>query len=713
MANQGYLKALPDPESLALRIATKSAFLASRTAKDAAISTLAQQSAEHTRLQEVHRGLIAQLEQKKNQILDLRDIAAKAQSISTEKELELQLAAESARSALAQEEAEHAHLKERYRDCITELERKDAEIVGLHSKIKALSKKHNDADHAAYVALKEHEVELSHVRIRFEERDAELEEKSSHITELDGTIERLRRECSELKVSEAGLQEALDGRTRDLEHARDAATLSQTQHNAEKRRLQDLLHEQTKQTVAKDIQIFELQETSENLAQENSNLKSQVARVNNALAAITQDLKRVTTDAFTRITASKSAAHQRVAGLMATIEALEKDALRCKKQLGDAAQAQSQTEGKRRDAVDMMLKAQAVSDQLKRDNALLSKEVDNLQARKELLLKQLADVRDAHARRKEELRNATKTVSELRTAKAAAHGGNDVSTPRLQQLALTERVETVMTPSTASRTDRRANAALRLVGQESSYTPHLSPEEIRHRLADIRKAVLAPPRMPYVSHVHSSEVAHPQATSQKIGAKAQGRRMQAVVSPADFEPALESDDSDLYDWATARTTGLFDFWSHHLHGFEIMELIKVTTEPEQMVDWISNLMFDGRTRAVAQWLVRRFADRDDEARRLEVVHLLNHSVGVYGYKHCRRVHIYPDGSHEQDIRVRYALDRLRQSGTLEHVGRLFAASLSCFMGRSCLAYLEECGIFLDHKECELLTQKCRDKRAAR
>ena len=63
MSNHGHLKPLPDRQPLALRIATKAAFLASRTAKDAVISTLARQSAEHTHLQELHRGLVAQLEQ--------------------------------------------------------------------------------------------------------------------------------------------------------------------------------------------------------------------------------------------------------------------------------------------------------------------------------------------------------------------------------------------------------------------------------------------------------------------------------------------------------------------------------------------------------------------------------------------------------------------------------------------------------------------------
>jgi hypothetical protein len=58
MTSKGHLKGTTNPEPLALRIATESAFPASRTAKDAAILALAQQSAEHTRLQEVHRDLV-------------------------------------------------------------------------------------------------------------------------------------------------------------------------------------------------------------------------------------------------------------------------------------------------------------------------------------------------------------------------------------------------------------------------------------------------------------------------------------------------------------------------------------------------------------------------------------------------------------------------------------------------------------------------------
>ena len=308
MSNHGHSKPLPDRQPLALRIATKAAFLASRTAKDAVISTLARQSAEHTHLQELARSLVAQLEQKETQILELRETAAKAQNVSTRRELELQHTAESTRSAMSQEEAEHARLKELYQNCVAELERKEEEIVGLHSKIKALSKKHNDVAHAAYAALKEHEIELSHVRTFFENRDAELEQQSSQITELDGTIKRLTQDCRDLRESEAGLLEALAGRTRDLKHATDAAAISLARQEAEERRLQYILDEQTAQIEAKEAQILELLEKSENLAQANSNLKSKAAGVNKALAAMTQDLKSVTTDASSKITAAKTAA---------------------------------------------------------------------------------------------------------------------------------------------------------------------------------------------------------------------------------------------------------------------------------------------------------------------------------------------------------------------------------------------------------------------
>jgi chromosome segregation ATPase len=723
MTSQGHLEGAPNSEPLALRITTKSAFLTSRTAKDAAISTLAQQNAEHTRLQELHRGLIVQLEQKETQILNLKEIAAKAQAASTERELELKRAAETARSALSQEEAEHARLKERYRDCLAKLELKDAEILGLHGKIKALFKEHIAVTHAAHAASTEYEVEISHLQTLFENLEAELEHKSSQTTELDGTIEHLTQECSDLKESETGLQEALVERTRNFEHATDAAAVSLAQYAAEKRRLEDVIHGRTTQINEKEAHIIDLEERDPSLVQENNNLRSKAAGVNNSLAAMTQDLKQITTEAFAKIRAAKAvkdATDQRVIKLLSYVEALEEEALRCKKQLRDAARTQAQSEAKRRDAVDETLNVQAASDQLKRDNALLFTEVDKLQARKELPVEQLANLDDAHARTKEEWCNAITTISELRTAKAEADGDNGVLTTRLQHLTLhskepAEGVITVVQPPTASSTCLRAIAASELKSPESFYATQMSREDLRSRFRDVRKAVTSNPHKPYVpylGHVHSSGVAHGLNASRVTGVSAETRRTQAVPSPPSLEPDHVRDDSDLYDWVTARASGLFDFWSNHLHGSDIMELIQVETEPEETIDWISNLMFDGSTRGAAQWLICRSPDRDSEERRLEVVHLLNRFVGIYGCKGHRRIHIYPDGSREQNTRVQHVLDRLREGGAHEHVREVFVASLSCFSGRACLAFLEECGIFLDHKECEMLSQKCKDKRRA-
>ena len=543
---------------------------------------------------------------------------------------------------MSQEEAEHARLKELYQNCVAELERKEEEIVGLHSKIKALSKKHNDAAHAAYAALKEHEIELSHVRTFFENRDAELEQQSSQITELDGTIKRFTQDCRDLRESEAGLLEALAGRTRDLKHATDAAAISLARQEAEERRLQYILDEQTAQIEAKEAQILELLEKSENLAQANSNLKSKAAGVNKALAAMTQDLKSVTTDASSKITAAKTAADQREAELLATIEASEKDALRYKKQLRDAAHTQSQTEGKRRDAVDMMLKAQAASYQLKRDNALLSAEVGNLQERKRLLVKQLEDVSDAHGKTKEELCDATATISGLKTSEAKARVANADLAARVKQLQF----------------DKNA---------------------LQMRLEN-------PPR-PAMGVMHG---------------------MPGIQNrPLPVQTSSFCDDSDLYDWDAAKASGWFDFWANILHGSEIMPLLTIATSQDDMVAFISKLLFSQESRLVG-WLTRGFQDHDLEQWRLQIVHLLNASMGQHGCT-CHRVHIYPNGSQDQDIHVRFALEALRVYGDFEDACSLFIAILSCFSGRFCLEYLEECGIFLDHPERELLTQRCQDK----
>lgn len=98
--------------------------------------------------------------------------------------------------------------------------------------------------------------------------------------------------------------------------------------------------------------------------------------------------------------------------------------------------------------MDKMLKVQAASDQLKRDNALLSSEVNNLQARKESLIEQLADVSDAHATTKEELCNATKTISELKTYEARARGTSSMRLLRVmfEKQALQMRLESQPPP---------------------------------------------------------------------------------------------------------------------------------------------------------------------------------------------------------------------------------------------------------------------------
>jgi hypothetical protein len=73
------------------------------------------------------------------------------------------------------------------------------------------------------------------------------------------------------------------------------------------------------------------------------------------------------------------------------------------------------------------------------------------------------------------------------------------------------------------------------------------------------------------------------------------------------------------------------------------------------------------------------------------------------------MHIYPNGSKDQDIHVRFALEALQVYGTFEDACDIFVAMLSCFNGKRCLEYLEECEIFLDRFERKLLTQRCQDK----
>lgn len=650
MDNQGRLKALPDPESLALRIAAKSAFLASRTARDAAISTLAQQSAEHTRLQEIHRGLSIQLEQKEAQILNLKELAANAQDTSAKRELELQRTADSARTSSLQEKAQHARLKERYRNCITELERKDAEILELHGKIKVLSRKQNDTTQAAHAASKEFEVELNHLRTLFQERGAELEEKPSRISKLNGTTERPTEECSNLEEAGTFLQEAVNRRTSDLKHATDAAAVSLAQREAEKRLHKDVIHGQSTQIEEKGAHILDLEGKAESLVQKSNNLRSKAAGVKYSLAAMTQDLKQITTEAFAKITAAeavKAATDQRVTELLSNVEALEEAVLRCKNQLKDAAQVQSQTEGKRSDAVASMLKLQAASDQLKRDNALLSAEVNNLQTRRDSLVRTLAVSSEAQARMKKDLCSATKTISTLKASENEACGTNTTLAARIKQL-------------------------------------HFDKDALQMRL-DNPPPSTPPPVMGAVHQMYGNQ--NPQLPVQVSSVR---------------------DDSDLYDWHTARASGRFDFWADNLHGSEIMPLLSIETSQDDMVVFISKLLFPRESQKLVAWLSQRFQDHNREQLRLRVVHLLNDAMGHYGCT-CHRVHIYPNGSKDQDIHVRFALEALQVYGTFEDACDIFVAMLSCFNGKRCLEYLEECEIFLDRSERKLLTQRCQDK----
>jgi chromosome segregation ATPase len=629
MTNQDHRKGPLEPHPLALRIATRSAFLASRTAKDTAISTLAQQSTEHARLQELHRDLIIQLEQKETQILDLKEAAIKAQSVWTEERLSLQRIAEASDSELSQREAEHACLKLRYKDCVAELERKDAQILSLHSTVQSLSKELDDAANSIS-----------------ERHEAELEQKSSQIAERDCTIAHLRRENSDLREDEAGAQESLAGRQRDLLHATDAATVSFVRHEAEQERLQGLIYGQNTAIEEKSTQILSLQTTIENLTSENSKLNSMATRAQDVTATKEQDLKHATI-ALSKVTAVKTVTDQRVTVLSANVETLKKETLRCKLQLRDAAQTQAKTEAELRVAIDQVSRTQAISDELKRGNTLMSSEIDNLQARKESLARQLASLGDAHTRMKKKLCNATENISALRTSEAAARDRDAVTASRLsklqsENLALTRRIQ--MQP------------------EHILPTTGVSTQTIGMQI----------PSLP----VHTSSV---------------------------------RDDSDLCDWNVAIASGHFDFWADNLHGSEIMPLLSIEPNQTYMIACISELIFDEESYEVARWLTHRDRDRQVEERRLKVVHSLNHFMGCYGCE-CHRIHIYPDGSQHQDLHVRFTLEALRMCGTAEDVNSMFVTIMSCFPGRSCLEYLKEFGISPDPSERRMLTQLCEDKR---
>jgi len=82
----------------------------------------------------------------------------------------------------------------------------------------------------------------------------------------------------------------------------------------------------------------------------------------------------------------------------------------------------------------MVSRTQAILDELKHSNTLMSSEIDNLQARKQSLARQLARIGDVHATMKKELCNATETISALRTSEAAARDRDAVTASRLSEL---------------------------------------------------------------------------------------------------------------------------------------------------------------------------------------------------------------------------------------------------------------------------------------
>jgi hypothetical protein len=76
------------------------------------------------------------------------------------------------------------------------------------------------------------------------------------------------------------------------------------------------------------------------------------------------------------------------------------------------------------------------------------------------------------------------------------------------------------------------------------------------------------------------------------------------------------------------------------------------------------------------------------------------------------VHVYPDGSQDQDAHLRHALEALRVYGNFADACSIFVAIVGCLHGRSCLEILKGLGMCLNRSAYDLLTQKCVDKRPA-
>lgn len=623
MTNQGHLKALPDSEPSALKITTKSAFLACKTRDDASSSTSAQREDDHSRLQELHYGLTHELAKKEAQFQELKKTSARTQASWAERTLDLQRCVEAAHTALAQLESEHSGQQLHCQESVAELERKEAEVIDfgdrhqervveleckdsrirdLEDTARSLAQKHSDAVRST---LAQHEAETIHHQKRYQTQSAELERKGARVLHRDRTIKSLTQENSDLKESAAGCQEALAEKSLDLQAATDKAHFASAQHELDQMLLQRLHRKHTDELRRKEAEALARQSTIEDLQQKNSDLETTVASVQKALVDSTRELQRATDaaklssaqteaelsrlldfreeqitvtqehearmrdlqctiedlskknsdleckaasaqDAVARKTAdlklatnilsaealARAAADRDVTRLSTTVETLETDTRRRTKQLNDATRTQARMDAQLKDALRLASRSQATIEALKRDNAVSSRKTDSLQRRRDLLATALARTNDANAKTKKDLQDATKTISELKTAALTAHDKSAVLAARLQQLEI----------------DNQAHANR----EQTRLTQQPPVAGLPVQLFQNQEALPAPTAGTSVVH----------------------------------------DDSELYHWNTAQASGIFECWANSLHGSEIMDLISIEADLPHLVDCILVLIFD-------------------------------------------------------------------------------------------------------------------------
>ena len=379
MNNQIHPRGLPYPESLALKIATKSAFLASRTAKDAATFASTQHEAERSLLRELHHDLTVQLEREKLLILDLEEAATKAQDHWFEQKLEFQRDADSARSALSQLHVEHGRLTEHYQGRLVQVQRKDAEIVDLRNIIEALSREHSDA---AHLASTQHEAELFRLQESSQRQNAELEQQAAQIIDHERTIERITQDYSDLKELGAGTEEALAEKIRELQHAKDETRLVLAEHEVEQTRLRDVCQEHIVALEGTEAQIVGLEREVEQLKRSNDHLEKTAAYAHDAVDRMTLELNPAT-GLLAKKVKDQMIADQRIAELSATVGALKMDLLRRDKQLADAAQLQDETKAELLGAKDLNANHRSTIKDLKRENAIAINNVNFSRLRKQ------------------------------------------------------------------------------------------------------------------------------------------------------------------------------------------------------------------------------------------------------------------------------------------------------------------------------------------